>query len=141
MAYRRGGLGSGSLHDPDLLKAALVGYEQQRSEVVQKISEIQRQLRGRAQHDGHGALAAAPARGRREMSAAARKRIAAAQKKRWAAYRKAEKPAAKKTGAVQKAAAAPKRRMSAAARKRIAEAQKKRWAEVRAKRSPKAKAA
>ena len=140
MVYRKGGLRSGSLHDPELLAAALVGYEQQRSEIVQKISDIQRQLGGRAEHNGHGALAeteAEPAR-KRNMSAAARRRIAAAQKKRWAAYRKAEKPATKKTAGVQKVAAKPRRKMSAAARKRISEATKKRWAAYRAKKSPKA---
>ncbi len=140
MAYRKGGLGSGSLHDPELLAAALVGYEQQRSEIVQKIAELRRQLGGRAEHNGHGSLVTAetaPAR-KRTMSAAARRRIAAAQKKRWAAYHKAEEPAAKKTAGVQKAAAKPMRKMSAAARKRIAEAAKKRWAAYRAKNAAKA---
>ncbi|SRR5579885_2838666 len=120
-------------NDPELLAAALVGYEQQRSEITEKIAEIQRQLGGRAGRGSEvSANGAAPAR-KRTMSAAARKRIAAAQKKRWAAYRTGHAPAAKKTGAVQKAAAKPMRKMSAAARKRIAEAAKKRWAAVRAK--------
>jgi hypothetical protein len=132
----RYGLG---INDPELLAAALVGYERQRSEIETKIAELRRQLRRRAEHNGHGALAAegaAPVQ-RRVLSAAARKRIAVAQRKRWAEYRKAEHPvAAKKTSGVQKAAAKPMRHMSAAGRKRIAEAQRKRWAAVRAKKTP-----
>lgn len=139
MAYRKGGLGSGSLPDPGLLAAALVGYEQQRSEIVQKISEIKQQLGGRAERNGHGPVSvteAAPA-GRRTMSAVARKRIAAAQKKRWAVFHKEHAPAsAKKSAGVQKGSAHPVRKMSAAARKRISEASKKRWAAFRAKKSP-----
>lgn len=69
--------------DQDFLAAALRGYEQQHSELVQKIAHIQKQLGGRA--TAHGVK---PARRRRRMSASARKRIAAAQKARWAAYRK-----------------------------------------------------
>lgn len=124
-------------NDPELLAAALVGYEQQRSEVVQKIDAILRQLGRRAEHNGHGALPAAEtavAR-RRTMSAAARRRIAAAQRKRWAAYHRGQESAANKTSAVQKASAKPMRRMSAAARKAISEATKKRWAAYRAKKA------
>jgi hypothetical protein len=138
MAYREGGLRSGSVHDPELLAAALVGYEQQRSEIEKKIAELRRQLGGR----GAGTVApstngAEPARRRRQMSAAGRKRIAAAQQKRWAAARQATNhhaaPAAKP---------AKKRMMSAAARKRISEATKKRWAAYRAKKAtPKEKTA
>ena len=43
MAYKQ----SGSLHDPELLKAALVGFEHERAVIVEKIAEIQRQLGGR----------------------------------------------------------------------------------------------
>lgn len=137
MAYRKGGLGSGSLHDPELLAAALVGYEQQRSEIVQKITELRRQLGGRAEHNGHVGMPSAATAGtrKRTMSAAARRRIAAAQKKRWAAYHKEQEPAAKKTAGVQKVAAKPRRKMSAAARKHIGEAAKKRWAAYRAKKA------
>ena len=145
MAYKRRGLGIGSLHDPELLAAALAGYEQRLAEISGKIAEIQQQLGRRAPHDEHAILSVAegaPARGRRNMSAAARRRIAAAQKKRWAAYRKGQAPATAKKAAAKKSAATPTRRMSAAGRKRIAEAQRKRWAAVRAKKAaPKAKTA
>lgn len=128
--------------DPELLAAALVGYEQQRSEIEAKIAELRRQL-GRLRASGTpGAVVStdggAPAlRKRRAMSAAGRKRIAEAQRKRWEAARKATNQ-----HAVPAAKPAKKRTMSAAARKRIAEAQKKRWAEFRAKKAaPKVKTA
>jgi hypothetical protein len=145
MAYKRRGLGIGSLHDAELLAAALLGYEQRLAEISGKIAEIQRLLGRRAPHDEHAILSVAegaPARGRRNMSAAARRRIAAAQKKRWAAYRKRQAPATAKKAAAKKSAGTPMRRMSAAGRKRIVEAQRKRWAAVRAKKpAPKAKTA
>lgn len=112
----------------------MVGYEQRRSEITEKIEELRRRLGGRAvssvvsSADGN-----APAQ-RRTMSAAARKRIADAQRKRWAVFHKSQKPAAlTKVLSVKKAPT--KRRMSAAGRKRIAEATKKRWAAFRAKKA------
>ena len=98
-----------------MLEAALIGFEQMRRNVAEKISEIRQQLGG---SDGTRATQVGPAP-RRTLSAAARRRIGAAQRKRWAAVRGKAK------------AAAPKRTMSAAARKRIAAAQRKRWAAVK----------
>jgi len=72
--------------DPALLRAALIGYENQLAQIEKAMAEIRRQLRA----DGSGSPTPAKERGR-TMSAAARKRIAAAQKKRWAAYRKAKR--------------------------------------------------
>ena len=84
MAKRRSHVRGHLADDSGLLAAALVGYEQQRSEIVERIGEIRRELGGRAS-------AAAPndaVSGRkRVMSPAARKRIAEAQRKRWAAQR------------------------------------------------------
>ena len=138
MAYRQRSLGSGSLQAPDLLKAALVGYEHERTVIVEKIAEIRRQLGGRSNRVATPSTnGAEPAR--RQMSGEARRRIAAAQRKRWAAFRKEHAP--EKTR-VQKAGAKPRRTMSAGGRKRIAEAQRKRWATVHAKKAaPKVKAA
>ena len=80
--------------DADFLAAALVGYEQQRSEIEGKIAELRRQLGGRAVRAAVGSSdGTRPAAKKRTMSAAARKRIAAAQRKRWAAYKKAKKAA------------------------------------------------
>jgi hypothetical protein len=102
--------------DPEILAAALVGFEHKRSEIEEKMAELRRRLGG----------GAAPVPKKRTMSAAARRRIGAAQRKRWAAVKKAqvEKVPSK---------AAKKRTMSAAARKRIGEATRKRWAELRKK--------
>lgn len=71
--------------DESLLRAALVGYENQLAEIEKAMAEIRSQLKVTSGSDSEPAKAA-----NRGMSAAARKRIAAAQKKRWAAYRKAK---------------------------------------------------
>jgi hypothetical protein len=71
--------------DPSLLRAALVGYENQLQKIDQAIADLRQRL--------HLAPAGAsqPSSGRlRTLSAAARRRTAAAQKKRWAAYRKSK---------------------------------------------------
>lgn len=89
MAKRKSHVGSHLTDDPGSLAAALAGYEQQRSEIVDRIGEIQRHLRGRASiaTPNNAVLG-----GKRTMSGAARKRIAEAQRKRWAAYRKGQNP-------------------------------------------------
>ena len=105
--------------DTSLLEAALIGFQQMRRDVEEKIADIRRQL------SGNGTSAAVPSQtGRRPLSPAARRRIAAAQRKRWAAIKAQSKPS-KPVGA--------KRTMSPAARKKIAAAQRKRWALVKAK--------
>jgi len=72
--------------DPALLRAALIGYENQLAQINQAMADIRRQLKITGSTDP------APAKERkRGMSAAARKRIAAAQKKRWAEYRKSKR--------------------------------------------------
>jgi hypothetical protein len=110
--------------DTSLLEAALIGFEQMKRNVEEKIAGIRSQLSG-----GGSASSSAPAQtGRRPLSTAARRRIAAAQRKRWAAL-KAKAPA--KAGKA-------KRTMSAAARKKIAAAQRKRWALVKANKTAKA---
>jgi choline dehydrogenase-like flavoprotein len=107
--------------DTELLRAALAGFEQRRTEIDQKMAELRQMI------DGAGRAAApVPALAKhkkRTISAAGRRRIALAQKKRWAASQAGGK--AKKTSA----ATQPKKRViSAAGRARIAVATKKRWA-------------
>ena len=117
--------------DPDLLRAALLGYEQQRSALVEKIAELRRQLSRRAAADGVAVSSDVPGvagRKKRTLSAAARNRIAEAQRKRWAALRKNSRPAADKP-----ASPPAGRKMSAAGKARIADAARKRWAAFRAK--------
>ena len=97
--------------DTAMLEAALIGFEQMKRNVHEKIAGIRGQL-------GSGGTIAA-AGPRRTLSVAARRRIAAAQRKRWAAVKAQARPAV------------AKRTMSAAARNRIAAAQRKRWAELK----------
>ena len=110
-------------YDDGFLRAALIGYENEKARIQAAIAEIQAQLgrrgpgRPKASVDGEGAIAPK----RRTMTASGRRRIAAAQRKRWAAVRKAKAAAPK-----------PKRKLSAAGRKAIIDAVKKRWAAVRA---------
>ncbi|HEV2445450.1 MAG TPA: hypothetical protein VGS58_05990 [Candidatus Sulfopaludibacter sp.] len=70
-------------NDAALLRAALVGYENQLDEIDRAIADLRRRLGGRAATGG-------PVKrgGKRRISEAARQRIAEAQKERWAAYRK-----------------------------------------------------
>ena len=111
--------------DPDILRAALTGYQHEREQIVQKIADLTRQL-------GRKAGPSAKEGGRTSaMSDDGRRRIAVAQRKRWAALKRAagaqgKKAAAKKSG---------KRRMSAEGRRRIAEATRKRWEAFRARKA------
>ena len=106
---------------PEIINAAIVGFEQQKLHIDTQIAELRSLL------TGGPAEAATPQpptgkRKRRTMSAAGRKAIAEAQRKRWAASKgEAELPSKTVT-------AKPKRKMSAAGRKAISEATKKRWA-------------
>ncbi len=116
---------------PELISAAIEGYESQRARIEQKVAELRAILSG-----GPAESAATPEaspRKRRKMSAAGRKAIADAQRKRWAEARKAAEPAPQE-------AAKPKRRISKEGMKRIIAATKKRWAAVRAAKAQQEKA-
>ena len=119
-----------SMTDAEILEAALLGLERQRSEIEEKMAELRRQLDDRAGRPARSTAAvnaAAPTvPKKRTMSAAGRRRVAAAQRKRWAALKK---------GLATSAPAKKKRRISAAGRARIIAATKKRWAEFRAKKA------
>lgn len=89
MAKTRSGFSGLSGADAELMAAALVGYGQQRLEILEKMAELQRQIGGSAVRAATGSSnGARPARKKRTMSAAGRRRIAAAQRKRWAEFRK-----------------------------------------------------
>ena len=110
---------------PEIINAAIEGFEAQKQRIDQEISELRAMLNG-----AQPTAAAAPQRGtRRKMSAAGRKRIAEAQRKRWAAIRGAAEPAAVQPPK-------RKRRLSAAGRAAIVAALKKRWAAKRAAAKP-----
>lgn len=103
--------------DASLLEAALIGFEQMKRNVEEKIIDIRRRL-------GSGGITSDGATGQiHKRSAAARRRMAAAQRKRWAAVK------------AQPKLVTAKHTMSAAARKKIAAAQRKRWALVKAKKA------
>jgi hypothetical protein len=105
---------------PEVLTAAIEGFQQQKIRIDAQIQELRTMLPG-----GRTEPVAAPEvpKGkRRKMSAAARKRIGDAQRKRWAES-KGNPEAPSKTVTTK-----PKRKMSAAGRKAISEATKKRWA-------------
>jgi hypothetical protein len=72
--------------DIPLLRAALIGYKQQRAEIDGAIASITARLGGNRVVSS--TTNNKPMRTRKPLSAAARQRIAAAQKKRWAAYHK-----------------------------------------------------
>src|SRR5260370_17105051 len=98
----------------DLLNAAVLGFEAQRTQIDAKISEIKLLLNG-------STLATAPTetvRPHAKRSAAVRKKMRMAQQLRWRKIREAAAPP-------QAVAAKPKKRvMSASAKKRIPAAQK-----------------
>ena len=116
---------------PEIINAAVEGFEQQKLRIDAQIAELRAML-----HGGPTATAATPEgpKGkRRKMSAAARKRIGDAQRKRWAESKKTSSPVAPE-------APKPKRKLSAAGKKAIAEASRRRWARVRAEAATAAKA-
>ena len=80
----------------DTLSMALIGYEQKKQEIEERMREIRAQLRGKSAPSAAGGEAK-PAGVKRVLSPAARRRIAMAQKKRWAEHRKRAAAAAKQS--------------------------------------------
>jgi hypothetical protein len=117
---------------PELIAAAVEGYESQKARIDSKIAELRAILSGGSAETA--ATPEAPKRKRRKMSAAGRKAIAEAQRKRWAASKKATEPAPQE-------APKPKRRISKEGLARIVAATKKRWAAVRAAKAQQERAA
>jgi hypothetical protein len=103
---------------PEIINAAVEGFEQQKRRIDVQIAELRAMLTGTPTE---AAAPEVPKGKRRKMSAAARKRIGDAQRKRWAESKKTSSPVAP-------AAPKPKRKLSAAGKKAIVEATKKRWA-------------
>jgi hypothetical protein len=108
---------------PEIIAAAILGFEEQKRHIDLQISELRAVLSG-----GSTEPAATPegTKGkRRKMSAAARKRIGDAQRKRWAESKKQSEPATQ-------AAPKLKRKLSRAGRAAIIAATKRRWTLKRA---------
>ena len=112
--------------NPQIIAAAIEGFESQKKRLDAQIRELRAMLNG-----GRTKFAAAepPKRKRRRISAARPKRIAEAQRKRWAETKQQSAPSLQ---TVTSEAPKRKRRLSAAGRKRIIEATKRRWALKRA---------
>ena len=116
---------------PEIITAAILGFEEQKRRIDTQIAELRAML-----HGGPTATAATPEGPkdrRRKMSAAARKRIGDAQRKRWAESKKESAPSSP-------VAPKTKRRLSAAGKAAIVAALKKRWAAKRAATKKAAKA-
>ena len=112
--------------DTQLLEAALIGFQQMRNQIEQKIAELQSQIEGTPVRTPRAPVAGSGAN-KRTMSPSARRRIAEAQRKRWAEYKAGnDTPAKSAKGEPRK-----KRVLSAAGRARIIAATKKRWATYR----------
>ena len=104
---------------PEIVNAAIEGFEQQKLRIDVQIGELRAMLDGDRPAPAATPDAAPP---KRRISAAARRRMALGQRKRWAASKI-------KSATV---AAKPKRKLSAAGRANIVAALKKRWAAKKA---------
>src|ERR1035437_8034641 len=106
---------------PEIINAAVEGFEQQKLRIDVQIAELRQMLTGTP--TATAAAPEAPKGKRRKMSAAARKRIGDAQRKRWAESKKESAP----SSPVAPEAPKPKRKLSAAGKAAIVAALKKRW--------------
>jgi hypothetical protein len=106
---------------PEIINAAIVGFEEQKRHIDTQILELRALLSGGAITTS--AMPIIPKAKRRKMSAAGRKRIAEAQGKRWAESKEKSAPVAASAEAPK-----AKRKLSAAGRKAIVAATKRRWA-------------
>ena len=112
---------------PEIITAAILGFEEQKRHIDSKIAELRAMLPGGPSETAM--TPEAPTRKRRKFSAAARRRMKEAQqRKRWAKIRGESEPAAPATPEPPKA----KRKLSAAGRKAIQDALRRRWAQKRA---------
>jgi hypothetical protein len=108
---------------PEIINAAIVGFEQQRLRLDTQIAELRAMLDGSRPEPV--STPEVPKSKRRRMSPAALKRISDAQRKRWAASKG-------ESESVSKSTTKPKRTLSAAGKAAIVAALKKRWAVKRA---------
>ncbi len=111
---------------PEIINAAIAGFEQQKSQIDQQIAELRGLLSNGSRPVATTPEAAAPKR--KKFSAAARRKMAMAQKARSAKIRGESEPAVATSPEPTK----PKRRLSAAGRRNIQKALRKRWAQKRA---------
>jgi hypothetical protein len=111
---------------PEIITAAILGFEEQKRHIDSKIAELRAVLPGGPSETAM--MPEAPTRKRRKFSAAARRRMREAQQRRWASIRGKSEPSAPATPVAPK----PKRKLSAAGRKAIQDALRRRWAQKKA---------
>jgi hypothetical protein len=114
---------------PEIIIAAIAGFEAQKTHIDSQIGELQSMLEGHSHPAATPSETEAPTGKRKKFSAAARLRMMQAQQARWAKIKGESEPASQPVTAEP---AKRKRRMSAAGRRNIIEATKRRWALKRA---------
>src|ERR1035441_4041326 len=110
---------------PEIISAAIAGFEQQKTHIDTQIAELRSMLDG-GPAKASAATSEVPTGKRKKFSAAARRRMKEAQQLRWAKIRGESDPPAPATPAK------PKRKLSKAGKAAIVAALKKRWALKRA---------
>jgi hypothetical protein len=110
---------------PEIISAAILGFEEQKRHIDANIAELRAILSGDSAEST--VQPKQTKHKRRKVSAAGRARIAEAQRKRWA-----ESKAAASQSSNPEVTPKPKRKLSEAGRKAIVAATKKRWALKRA---------
>jgi hypothetical protein len=113
---------------PQIINAAIVGFEQEKLRIDTQIAELRSMLDGGLTKPTRAATSKTPTIKRRKFSAAARRRMKEAQQLRWAKIRGESEPLAPATAESSK----PKRKLSRAGRAAIVAALKKRWREKKA---------
>src|SRR4051812_45188209 len=103
---------------PQIVEAAIAGFEQQKAQIQEQIEELRALLPGR--HNESVATSESPTGKRKKFSAAARRKMALAQKARWARIKGESEPSAPVTETKK-----PKRKLSAEGRANIVAALKK----------------
>ena len=111
---------------PEIITAAILGFNEQKRNIDSQIGELQAMLHGRG--TGTAVTAEVPTRTGRKVSVAARRRMALGQQKRWATI----KSGAKSSSLVTPELAKAKRKLSSAGRRAIIAATKRRWAVFKA---------
>ena len=107
---------------PEIIIAAIAGFEAQKDHIEARIAEIRSMLDGGRSEPAATTETVKP---RKKRSAAVRRRMALAQRARFAKLKQGSKPDAQ-------TAKPKKRKMSAAGRRAISLAAKKRWAAIKA---------
>src|ERR1039458_9842120 len=98
---------------PEIITAAVLGFEQQKTHIDAKITELKAMLPGGSSESA--ATTEAPTRKRKKFSAASRRKMALAQKARWAKIKGESEPSTP----AKPEAAKPKRKLSKAGRAAI----------------------